>query len=222
MANSTVDTYGVTRATQELYNLPQGGEVPRVYNNRGDMGVSQSLPSKAELVRLGNTWEVRMLTAAPFTTVLAMPTTLAVLALYNGEAVGGRSYVIDTVWSFNQATSAAAEQMALICILLPSLAAITHDATQFCNSRSGRPNYTGKAKWAVNQTMTGGTDLWSVLQSSNPTSASASKGFATVAEVNGGWIVPPGATFGVNVIAGVAAASSIMGIVWHEVQLALG
>src|SRR4051812_35298353 len=67
-------------------------------NGRGDQRVSQALPPKSELARLGLTYTCAIATASAFTYVNAWPTTRAELVLYNGEAGNGKSYVIDSVW----------------------------------------------------------------------------------------------------------------------------
>ena len=88
MAQSTVDTYGIVKGAAETYAATAGQETRTVHNPRGDQLVAQSLPSYAELVRLGNTWSMRTATASAFNAVAALPTTLAAAILYNGEAAG--------------------------------------------------------------------------------------------------------------------------------------
>ena len=191
------------------------GEQRLALVNGGEAVVVQGLPSKSEVVRLGNTWSCQIATGSAFTNVANMPTTRAELALYNGEPGNGKSYVIDSVW-FLSLTSITALSNATIIYQVANAAALTDDANQLINSPLGRV-YNGKAKRAVAvTTMT--ANKWAAL-AAGTNAATASIGFGVVAEVNGGIIVQPGMTLGVNAVVGTATGTSLMGIAWHEVQL---
>lgn len=188
-------------------------------NNRGDVCVALSLPPKAELVRLGNTWDVRIASGSAFTHVAALPTTRYELALYNGDPT--KSYVIDQVYHLSVSSMAAAGSIAIIGQVVSGIAALSDDTAQLITGRSGR-TYGGNAKRAVAGT-TMVANKWSLLATSNSGGgATAQIGLGSLAEINGGIILKPGDTFGVNVVAGTAAGTAIMGIVWHEVNLQLG
>ena len=49
----------------------------------------------------------------------------------------------------------------------------------------------------------------------------ATIGLGAVAEINGGIIVRPTYTLGINAVVGTAAGTAIMGLSWYEVQLPL-
>lgn len=227
MAQSTVQIFGSTKGESEVYDNNAGAEAQALFNSRGDHLTAQSLPPYAEVVRMGNTWTMRTATASAFNLVAALPTTLAVAVLHNGEASGGRCYVIHSIFVTSIVTTAALTSMSLLAQVLPNAGnaatAPTHSAaTTLITNRSGSSkNYDGLAKRAVNVT-TFLTDLWEVV-GTTAGSATASIATGVYADIGGGIIIPPGGALGMNVIAGtVATASGIIGCTWTEVQLALG
>lgn len=195
------------------------GEHPAGMNNRGDACITWSLPPKAEIVRLGQSWDVRIASGSAFTHVAALPTTRAELVLFNGDPT--KCYVVDSVYHLGISSMGAAGSVTLLGQIVSGIAAPTDDPLQLITGRSGR-SYGGNAKRAVAQT-TMLANRWSILQTSNNGgSATAQIGLATLAEVYGGFILKPGDTFGANAIVGTAEGTGILGIVWHEVELPLG
>lgn len=189
-------------------------------NGRGDVLVANSLPCKSELIRLGNSYTCTIATGSAYTNVAGWPSTRAELVLWNGEAAGGKSYVIDSAFVASISSITAASALTLIAQLAPSLTAPTDDTAQLIVSRSGKVSYGGKAKRAVAVT-TATANKWEVL-GTVPAGASASIGLAAFADMWGGWIVPPGGALFLNAVAGTATGTSIIGVTWSEVQLALG
>ena len=204
-------------------NLPEGNQFAPALNNRGDFLIAQSLPPYADLVRLGNTWTMRTATASAFNLVAALPTTLATAILYNGEASGGKSYVIHSAFVTTIVTTTALTSVSLLAQILPnngnSATAPTHSATTtLLTSNSGRQSYGGNARRAINVT-TFFTDLWQVIGQGHG-AATASIATGAFGEVGGQIIIPPGGALGLNAIAGtVATAAGIIGCTWSEVQL---
>mgnify|MGYP001562305965 CR=1 FL=1 len=224
MANSTVNVYGTTKGASETFANNAGQEIQLLFNPRGDLLSSAALPPKTELVRMGKTWTMRTATASAFTYVAALPTTLAVAMLYNGEASGGKSYVIDSAWLYGVTSMAASQPVALIGQLVPAstMVAPTHSATTtLISSNSGKGTYDGLAKRAINVTTAFG-DLWQVLCQGLVPSPTTNLGASLYADLFGGFIVPPGAGFGLNAVAGTAVGTAIVGLTWHEVVLTLG
>ena len=207
-------------------NLGAGQLLTPNINNRGDLLMAQSLPPYTELVRLGNTWTMRTATASAFNLVAALPTTLAAAILYNGEAAGGKSYVVHSIFVTSIVTTTALTPMSLLAQVLPnagnSATAPTHSATTtLITSNSGKSGYGGNARRAINVT-TFFTDLWQVVGAGTG-AATASIATGVYADVGGGLIIPPAGALGLNVIAGtVATASGIIGCTWSECQLDLG
>lgn len=185
-------------------------------NPRGELLCANALPSKAEYVRLGNSWSCQIATGSAFAPVAAMPTTRAELALYNGNANPGLTFVIDAIWYFALTSQAAAAGATLIYQVKADAAALADDAAQLINSPVGKV-YGGLAKRAVAVT-TMVANKWSVVGCSH-TSAAASIGHGVYAEINGGIQVRPGATLGLNAVVGTAVGTAIIGVSWHEVYL---
>jgi hypothetical protein len=222
MANSTVNVYGTSRASAETANATQNQEVEMAFNNRGDLLTAQGLPFKSELVRMNNMWTARIATGSAFTYVNAWPTTRAELILYNGEAVGGKSLVIDSAWMCGITSIAAAQPISLLAQIGVVATVPTHDTAQLTCSRRGGKSYGGMARVAVANT-TGGclTNLWELLVSTNaPMTTNLGQG--VYADLWGGWIVPPGYVFGLAGLSGTAAGTAIIGVTWAEVQLTYG
>lgn len=195
--------------------LTAGSDAPARISKGGELYVASGLPRKAESVRLGNYWSCTIATGSAFTNVAGMPTTRAELALYNGELSGGKSYIIDQI-SFLSLTSITAAAGIGIIWQVGAPAALTDDTAQLINGASGM-TYNGRAKRAVAVT-TMVANKWTIA-ATGQTGAAASIGHAVVAEINGGIIVRPGFTVGVNVVAGTAVGTSLMGISWIEAEM---
>jgi hypothetical protein len=211
---------GLTRRTT-VPDYADGSNTGKpTFNSRNELLAAPALPPRTELSRLGQSWEVVIPNGSPFNLVAAMPTTLAPLALYNGEPVGGKTYVIESVYCLGVASMAAAGSVSLLGQISPAVAALTDNTAVLIFGRNGKIAYGGYGRRALNVT-TMVANKWSVLGNSiHGGSATAQIGLAAYADLFGGWLLKPGDTFGVNVIAGTAAATAaIMGIVWSEVQL---
>ena len=182
---------------------------------RGEQLTALGVPSKTELVRLGDTWSLQIAAADAFTHVAAAPTTRAEIVLYNGEPGSGKSYVINSVWSVCTLTIQAVSSSTLIYQVDDSIAAPTDNATQLIVSPLGH-DYGGNALKALAVT-TLAANKWASLASS-AAGAAVSVGFGLVAEVDGGIILQPGATLGLNLIQGTAVGKSVIGVNWSEVQ----
>jgi hypothetical protein len=224
MAQQTVDLYGTVIGAAEVFNSPAGQDQEMTVNNLGHLREVNSLAPQAEIVRLGGTWQCAMKLASAFTHVATWPTTRSEFILYNGEPAWGKSYVIEQIWACNAATTigAAGPYTLLGQIVVSSATALTDDATQLITSASGRGTvYTGRmqrqvvdaATWAV-------ASKWQVL-TAGYNQATASIGMGVVANLNGSWIMRPGNFLCLNAVIGTAAGTSIIGVVWDEVQLNL-
>lgn len=194
-------------------------KVPAI-NDRGELIVSQGLPERTELVRLGNSWTCSIATANAFTYVNAWPTTRAELVIYNGDPA--KSLVFDAAWMVDISSAAAAQSKALIAQLaLTGIAAPTDDTAQLIYSRSGRRSYGGYVKRALANTAFALANKWEVLAVTNNVQA-ASIGAGLYTDMPSGWIVPPGGALCLAGVASTAAGTAIIGATWHEVLLPLG
>ena len=162
--------------------------------------------------------------ANAWTALITVPSTLANLALQNGEAAGGKSYIIDRIWVKAVTTLAAGQ--------LPGDPGpgdpggdgmVADSANKTIYSLSGKPNYGGKAQIAVASTAVGAVaDKWSVVGAlgSLPTSTWIAAAFEAL--VYGRYIIPPGHTFALNAQEAVSGGTLIAGVEWHECILDLG
>lgn len=203
--------------------LVDGSRASSRMNDRGELLVNQAMPSKAELVRQGNSYLVSIATGSAFTYVNAWPTTRAELVLFNGESLsGGKSLIIDTISMVDVTSAAAAQSKAiLVQLAVPGTAAPTNDTAQLITSLSGKLSYQGNASRAVANTAFALTNKWEVIGGTNNVQA-ASIGANVVCDVFGKYIVRPGACFCVAGLASTAAGTAIISVSWHEAQLTLG
>lgn len=183
-------------------------------NNGGEMVVSQSLLAKAQLASACDSWSMMIPTGSAFTNVANMPTTRAELLLYNGEPGGGKSYVIDQIGFLSLTSVTAASGVTIIYQV--NVSAVTDEPLVLINSPIGNV-YNGRAQRDLALT-TMVANKWTPL-AATPAGAAASIGLGVVAEVNGGIILRPGYTLGVNAVLGTATGTSLMSISWHEVNL---
>lgn len=187
-------------------------------NNRGEWLMSQGLPPKSELVRMGQTWSCVTPAANHFAPVAAMPTTLANIVLFNGQPAGGKSLLIDAVFAVADTSIAAAGVITLLGQQVASGTAPTDNTAVLINSRAGK-TYAGLTKRAIANTAFAIADKWEVLGPAVLSSATTTIGLAAYAECYGGWVIPPGGFFLANLIAGTAGGTCVQGVVWHEAQL---
>jgi hypothetical protein len=225
MAQNTVDNYGFVRNT-DAFNSPAGADQQFTLNGRGDLLVTQALPPLSELVRQGNVWSMRLATGSAVNAIVALPTTTALTTLYNGEPVGGKSYIILSAWANTIVSAAAANQYALIAQVTPSPLGVstapTNSATTtLITSNSGKTSYSGNCKRAISVT-TFFTDGWDVI-GTGVSASTANIGLAVYTDLQGRYVIPPGGSFGLNVLAGTTNTAGVLcGCTWAEVQLSLG
>jgi len=223
MANSTVNVYGTARVGTDNYNATQGQEIQACFNSRGDLLVSQALPQRAEMARMGVMWTARIATASAFTYVNAWPTTRAEIVLYNGEPTGGKSYVILRAYIGGISTMGAAQFFTLLGQSVPVVATVpAHDAAQLITGHNGKAAYNGAGRVAVNNTAAGQiANLWDVLASANAP-MTTSVGHSVTTDLLGLYIIPPKGVFALAGVAGTAAGTATIGVTWAEIQMQLG
>lgn len=210
---------------QTVAQLFGSGSFPVDQNPRGDLCVAQALPERSELVRLGASYGAQIKEANAFTALITVPTTLAELALQNGEAAGGKTYIIDRVWYKNVTTTAAANYLTILAqVIAAGTALVADSANKTIQSLSGKPNYGGKAQLAVHSSSVGAlSDKWFTLGAagiSQPTSTSIAAAYEVLCY--GRYLIPPGGAFALNAQEAVSGGTGILGVEFHEVQLVLG
>lgn len=194
------------------------GKSPGI-NDRGEALVAQGLPPKSELTRLGATWSCMIPTGSAFTFVNAWPTTRAELVLLNTSTT--KSLVMDSAWMVNITSQAAAQPYVLIAQIVRNHAAVTDDTAALIVGRSGQSGYNGVAQRDLAIT-TMVANRWELLANAAVSPMTTNLANGVLAEMYGGWIVPPLAAIGFAGVAGTAAGTAIIGVTWHEVTLPIG
>lgn len=195
-----------------------GEEVDIKATRNGSLHVAQMLPSGALLTALGNSY-----TAITTTAVAALvdePTTAALFTLYNGEAGGGLSYVIDRIFAYQDISGSAEARWALWATLQPvGTTAVGRDIILY-NSQNGKTSYGGNSRLGVDDSVVdGGWSPWSNSRDIEPTGVLS--GAAVSVDVAGRMIVPPTGACSLHVVASTTNEDFTVGFHWHEVQLDL-
>jgi hypothetical protein len=186
----------------------------------GQQIVAQGLPEQAEIVRLGNSWQVL---GAASTGLTAVPTTAGLLTIWNGEQGGGNYLVIDSVTATKVIVDVTTNDLATVWaqIIRPPMAAPT-DAALAIRSLNGRYSYGGRVRTVASSTTL--TNRWEPIgQLSNGTAAIAGSAWVqSDIPLLGRFIVPPGGAFTLTASEVTATASTFRFCIrWHEVTAAL-
>lgn len=202
-----------------------GNDEQLVLTQQLELLIAQSAAPYREIVRMGRAFQVH--TSAAIAAVVAIPTTGAMLQLYNAEPDGGRSYVIDSVAASNVVSTAVASQAQLLCLVGQVREAIPADAALTITQLNGMGNTDTRARTVLNATaLPAGTGLaaywFPIGPSVGKPGAAGTPGYGLWQDVNGRIIVPPGRFFAVHVIANVVGETFLAYVNWHEVQLTLG
>jgi hypothetical protein len=229
-----VNIFGQIRGLARTYFSTSQLDVQPMLADGGEQLVSQALPERTELVKLGKSFGAAIPTASAFTYVNAWPTTRAELVLLNGESAGGPSYVVDRAWMAS-ITAGATGPVALLGQIIPATAATqgatgpaTADNTAIKRHQmSGRTNntITSNARLVLANVQFAVADQWFLLGQTPGLAATAGGAVlaqGVEAQVLGRIIIPPQAAFCLAGIASIGAGTAIAGLEWHEVQLNLG
>jgi len=182
---------------------------------RGEIIVVQGMPERAELVRMGNSWQGQLSThVAP---LAAVPTTTSGLTLYNGEPAGGKSYILEAAYAWCDTSIAATSVLALFGMLNSTKQSNVQTGALAIKSLNGKPNYGGKGTLTAGATVT--NEGWLPVGNSQPSSGTTTVGLSVYAAMEGLFIVPPQCAFSLHALAEAAAGDVFLGLIWHEVQL---
>lgn len=199
-------------------------------NGRGDARVAQALPELTELVRMGRSYGVRA--AAGIAALTAIPTTAAMISIFNGESLAGivpaASYAIDSVFTVEIVTDAVQQDYTSVWAMLNKASTVFTPVVDTLSASlrnlSGKGGaYGGAARIGVGAVVV--DDGW--LPLGNPSSfATAFAGAlwrVTDIPVKGLYHVRPGAQFNLHCTKVAAAALQIViGFRFHEVVVTNG
>lgn len=149
------------------------------------------------------------------------PTTATAYALYNGEAAGGKSYVIDAL-SFWQASGTAGAGASLLAgVSTAAQASVPAAGTGVVVKSASGSAINTKAVYAAALTLTGAPAWIAVSGNQEPSTAGVGSGQPLVT-VAGLFIVPPGYCLGLHILAPAGTSSKFsVACMWHEIELDL-
>lgn len=187
-----------------------------------------------EIVRNGRAFVIN--TTAAIGAVVAIPSTAHMLAIYNNEPDGGRTYVIDWIAAQNVVSTAVATQAQMLCNVGQVREAIPVDSGLTIKKLNSVGNV-----GASNAAVRGDTKVISILNatalpantgvaanwfpfgmSTSKPGVAATPGYGIWVPVDGRIEIAPGRYFAVHVIASVVGETFTAFIAWHERQLVLG
>ena len=184
---------------------------------RAGLLVSQDAPPFMEATRTGNGWSAQ--TATLFAPLVAVPSTVAALELWNNIA-SGMTMVISDLFADQILGTAATQTYAIFACVTTSKVVPTLTALAI-SSASGRTGYTSAVGTRVvtgvgTTVIANGWRPWGNPQAWG--TAAATPGNAWNAAVDGKLIVPPGCSLVVHVVGSLATASTFQaGAAWFEV-----
>lgn len=220
-----IAAYGKVKGLDVDYPCRSCDHHPMELSGQGEQLFALGAAQAQENARGGRSYWVANPIGSPIAAVTAIPTTAVILALYNNEPEGGRSYIIDYVWAHFVVVPAALVHCGIIGLLGQVREAIPTNSAAVVKCSHGMGKLDTLARTVLNTTVPAGTGLaanWMPLGDSIKTSIVSVAGANIVVPVEGRIIVPPGRYFGVSVLSSVTTSTSIMGIGWTEKQLLLG
>jgi len=178
-----------------------------------------------EIVRMGRAFFIGTTTAVA--SIVALPTTAVTLALYNNEADGGRSYVIDWVGAINIVAGAATGQSQIIANLGQTRAAAPTNSALVAKKANGYgPGVDTRALSIVGGTaldaITGVAANWFPLGSAVGKPGAVAVGPSIWIPVDGRFIVPPGRYFALHTFSDIVTDTFQVFVGWHELQTQVG
>lgn len=199
-----------------------GEEIDIRATRQGSLEVAQMLPAGTLITARGESYIA--IATAVIAFIVDEPDTAAMLTLYNGEADGGKSYVIERIFAYCDVGTTAEARFALwACVHPIGRAADSAEITLINNARGAAlgTSYGGNAKLDNAATVT--NDGWSPWSGSKDISlGNTLGGSAIVVNVRGRMIVPPSAAVSLSVVSTSTGETGVTGFHWHEVQLDLG
>ncbi len=213
-----VDITGYARGIARA-QFAEGDEARFHVTPGGEQLIAQGLPTETELARQGAIW---CTVGSSVTPVIAIPTTAALLSLYNGEVA--KSLLIIAVGALETTSEAAAGQNSILARNDVPLFNANPAGALLIFGTSGK-QYGGKANAKASVTL-------GAIGANNqvgwvPVGGHASRVTTTGVGVNahvemyGRWIVQPGGLFSISVIAQTAVAGVTPYIVFGEALLTL-
>ena len=209
----------VRKSTPPVYADQQEASI--ALTEQGAVIAQPATPRLTESVRLGSSWYGRGVVTTK-TLNQVVPTTTAASTLWNGNAVGGKSLVVEGIGYFTDVSGGAANLLTIYAapsIVASATVPTTAEAATFRNLRFGVGAYGGGAK--ISQTVTVTDTGWLPLVTIDTAALTTNKAIGGFIPLNGLFIIAP--QFYLALAATGTAATMELGYyyVFHEVQLNL-
>ena len=192
-----------------------GQQVLSQGNELNEALIAMGLPERTEQTRKGNGYTTMAILAVA--ALVVRPTTVAAIEIYNGNPVGGKSLVVDDIFSFNLVSSAIQGTFSAWAQVAKAVAVPSAGANITVFGGSGKA-YGGPLIVGISTTTT--ANGWRPYGTS-PAFAlgTATPGGCIVAPVNGKLIVPPGYSLCLHTVSQTTAWTFQNGASWFEEQI---
>jgi hypothetical protein len=221
MSSNFIVSQAPTNVRNTRANLGEATGQPLQITKGGELITAEGLPKLTEIVRQGKSFYGKgVVTTATLNQTL--PTTAAASTLWNGNGVGGASYVLEGVGIWTDVSGGAANVITPYIepsIVFSATVPTTVEAGVIRNLRLGAGTYSGSAK--ISQTVTVTDNGWLALTTYNTAALTANLGIGMYIPLNGLFVIPPGYYVAMHSVGTAATAEVGYYYVWHEVQLDL-
>ena len=195
-----------------------GEEVELKATRHGSLLATQRLPYGGLLTAKGDSWQTMATVAVAG--LIVRPSTTAMVTLYNGEAPGGKSYIIERAFTHNLVATAAQGFFGIwLCVHHVGTAACGVDIAVQANNRAVS-NYGGNAQFGIEETVH--DDGWFPWGPSVEGTLAAKPGAIACAEINGRIVIPPTGMFSLQVVTDTTSSTFCSGFHWYEAVVDLG
>lgn len=196
-----------------------GEEVDIKATRHGSLLESQRLPYGVALTAKGDSWMMMNVTA--IAGLVVRPSTLAIVSLWNGEAPGGKSYIIERAFAHELVATAAAGFFGIwLCVHHVGNAALSTALAIAGGGCRGVTNYGGNGVFSFAVGVD--DDGWFPWGPGQELPTAAKPGGMADAEINGRIVIPPTAAISLTVVTDTTGSTFTCGFHWHEVQVDLG
>lgn len=220
MGSTTLPVGGVVKQLASFRDLSEGTLADLTVNPRHELVVAEGLPPGIELIRQGDSWYGKQTTSVVNLVTTAIPTTVAMAVLWNGETAGtGKSYIVTAAGCVQDVSEGAASYFQLFGEL--SIVTATQPATDdtaIIRGLIAGKTYGGKAKISRTVTVTD-NGWWPIGHPTTATALSTTIAFAQGGRLDEPVIIPPGHFMALAVTAVNATGSGKCFFKWHEVTL---
>lgn len=156
--------------------------------------------------------------------LVVRPSTVPLMCMYNGEAGGGKVYVVEQAFAFNLVAAAAADYALWACVHpVGTTASASVITAAMIRSTRGIAAYGGNA--LIDDDTAVLDKGWFPISEAFHTVTVTTPGGSLIAEIGGRIIVPPTAAISLQVVGTVNTQTFTVGLHWFEVpqsELGLG